>query len=144
MIARSLRDLVSAPVGSLAIETIVLKKSQDLVCRNMFCDKVGLPCLCKLEHALSSPHLDLSNIKRLDLSSNKLTSLPPSIEKMINLEELNLSNNSLCSLPQHLKKLERLELLDLSVNPLESQLKSSRLNRNDIFSIPETLFLNSS
>lgn len=144
MIARSVRDLVSASGGSLAIETIILKSSQDLVCRNIFCEKVGLPCLCKLEHALSSPHLDLGHIKRLDLSSNKLSSLPPSLEKMVHLEELDLSDNSLNFLPPQVKRLKRLNLLDLSANPLESHLKSSILTRNDILNIPEGLFLNSS
>lgn len=137
MIARSLRELVSLPVGSLVIDTIVLRSSQDLVCRNLFCDKVGLPCLCKLEHALSSPHLDLSRIKRLDLSSNKLTSLPPSIEKMVHLEELNLRDNSLRNLPSYLNGLQKLKIIDLSGNPLESHLESSTLSQNDISNLPE-------
>ena len=130
---------MSLPVGSLVIDTILLRSSQDLVCRNLFCDKVGLPCLCKLEHALSSPHLDLSKIKRLDLSSNKLTSLPPSIEKMVYLEELNLRENSLCNLPTYLKGLEKLNMIDLSDNPLESHLKCSTLTQNDIFNLPEVV-----
>jgi Leucine-rich repeat (LRR) protein len=144
MLARSLRDLVScAPEGALVIQAISLKGSSDLVCRNIFCDKVGQPCLCKLEHALSSPRLDLSMIRTINLSSNGLTALPPSLERMINLEELDLSENSLTALPSFLPKLEKLSLLNLSANPLEGKLPSSILTRKEIFAIPEALFLSS-
>jgi hypothetical protein len=44
-VARSLRDLVRR--SEQRIEHILLPKSEDLVCRNMFCDKVSLPCECE-------------------------------------------------------------------------------------------------
>jgi hypothetical protein len=144
MLAKSLRDLVSAvPDGALAIQAISLKASSDLICRNIFCEKAGQPCLCKLEHALGSPSLDLSTIRRVDLSSNGLTALPPSISKMKNLEELQLSANSFSALPNFIQRLEKLTLLDLSHNPLEAKLPSPILTRKDILAIPEALLLSS-
>jgi hypothetical protein len=57
----------------------------------------------------------MTNLVVLDLSFNKLCSLP-SLKRLVNLEELALSSNKLCSLPS-LKRLVNLEALDLANNP---------------------------
>ena len=57
------------------------------------CDYAELSGLCRLEQALS--YADLSSVTHVDLSSNRLTELPPSLDKMVNLESLDLSDNKL-------------------------------------------------
>jgi hypothetical protein len=112
MTARCLRDIVSKK--TFTIETILLERSPDLVCRNMFCDKVTLPCLCRLEHALS--FLDLSSVRYINLSKNKLSELPPSLAGMKNLEHLDISNNALRKLPGYLLSLSNLHTMKADGN----------------------------
>ena len=120
MTARSLRDIVSKK--SFLIENICLRNSPDLVCKNLFCDKVTLPCLCRLEHALS--YLDLAAIRRIDLSDNKLTSLPPSLEKMTSLEYLDISSNKLKKLPIYLLSLPNIKNIRIGGNCMEYSMPS--------------------
>mmetsp|Transcript_22074 Transcript_22074/g.32170 ORF Transcript_22074/g.32170 Transcript_22074/m.32170 type:complete len:143 (-) Transcript_22074:198-626(-) len=117
MIARSIRDIVAKK--SVHIEHIVLSGSPDLICKNMMCEKLLGPCICRLEHALAS--LDLTKVKSLDLSKNKLNSLPPSVEAMANLTSLNISANEFVTLPRSLLGLEQLSSLDISNNNLPNQ-----------------------
>ncbi|KAK2954604.1 putative Leucine-rich repeat protein SHOC-2 [Blattamonas nauphoetae] len=60
-----------------------------------------------------------TSLKILNLSSNRLTSIPPSLALCINLEELVLSTNLLSSLPQNLFfSLPHLRILKLNENRL--------------------------
>jgi len=59
---------------------------------------------------------DPSEIKRLDLSSNSLVSLPSDIGILSELIVLNLANNKLQSLPESLKDLKKLNNLDIRRN----------------------------
>jgi len=88
MIARSLLEVYHHK-GKIA--ELVLTASSDLVCNNLWCEKVTLPCICRLEKVLQS--VDVATLKRLDLSNNGLSALPPSIAKLTGLKELNLSGN---------------------------------------------------
>ncbi|KAL6071665.1 Glucose-repressible alcohol dehydrogenase transcriptional effector [Balamuthia mandrillaris] len=62
----------------------------------------------------------LTNLTRLNLSSNLLTRLPDSIGRLIRLEELNLAHNMLQELPLLMGRLYRLKRLRLENNPLLS------------------------
>ncbi|KAK8941188.1 hypothetical protein KSP39_PZI010590 [Platanthera zijinensis] len=60
----------------------------------------------------------LSSLTKLDLHCNHITELPDSIGGLINLAYLYLSGNQLISLPSTICKLQHLEELDLSSNQL--------------------------
>ena len=64
--------------------------------------------------------LKFKDIKVLDLSYNKIISIPPEIGQLVNLQVLNLSNNNLTSIPPELGQLVNLQELDLSYNQLTS------------------------
>jgi Leucine-rich repeat (LRR) protein len=101
MIARSLREIASAGRKKQLIERIVLSKSEDLVCNNMMCEKVTLPCICRLEKVLDgvdSPESVLS----IDISDNALDCLPPSLAKFTRLQHLDLRGNALTNVPAYL------------------------------------------
>ena len=59
----------------------------------------------------------LTNLKRLDLDDNQLTSLPPEIGQLTNLHQLDLYNNQLTSLPAEIGQLTNLRELSLGVIP---------------------------
>ena len=88
-----------------------------------------------------------SNLRRLDLRVNRLTSLPEAIGRLQNLEELVLSDNQLSCLPEFLSNLQALKRLDLRVNRLVNLpetigrlqgLKEMILSSNRITSLPES------
>jgi len=63
--------------------------------------------------------VNLTQLKTLDLTSNKLTKLPKEIGNLIQLQELNLSRNQLTELPREIGNLTQLQHLNLSSNKLE-------------------------
>jgi hypothetical protein len=71
-------------------------------------DKVKLP----------RDKLEVTNLQKLDLSSNKLTELPKEIGQLTNLQELYLYDNILTELPKEIGQLTNLQKLDLSSNKL--------------------------
>jgi hypothetical protein len=89
-------------------------------------------------------------LRILDLSFNRLSSLPKSIEKVSLLKDLNLQRNKFVNLPLHLSKLQFLETLNFSVNPLGSfcipsgclpYLKNLSLNNTALGALPKEVFL---
>jgi hypothetical protein len=115
MIARS---LIEASSASSPIRSLVLKSSRDLVCVNLFCERVTLPCVCRLDRVLQSKRL--KHIRSLDLSHNKLHILPPSIGDLVDLEDIDISGNDFAELPDPIVRLCR--------DP-NAALRSLRLNR---------------
>ena len=62
----------------------------------------------------------LPSLTSLNLSQNKLTSLPDNISGLKNLKVLNLSQNELTSLPGTIPSMSQLQILNLSQNKLTS------------------------
>ena len=87
-------------------------------------------------------------LTRLDLSFNKLTSLPPEIGNLTNLTRLSFEYNNLTSLPPEIGKLTNLIYLDLAHNNLTSlspeigkltNLRYLWLNDNNLTSLPSEI-----
>ncbi|EQC37274.1 hypothetical protein SDRG_05498 [Saprolegnia diclina VS20] len=111
MIAKSLRD---AATHTSAVRQLVLRKSEDLLCMNLMCERVGEACVCKLSVVLER----LPQLEHLDVSRNNLKSLPPAIFSLRHLTSLNVSGNKLSSLPDGLlSNLASLEALYVEDNP---------------------------
>jgi len=88
------------------------------------------------------------NLRNLDLSSNKIGSLPQNIGAFKMLKNLNISKNRLSDLPDDLGKLVKLETLNLSFNSLLSipasfnhlkHLREIQLSNNNISQFPASL-----
>lgn len=73
---------------------------------------------------LPSNFSTLTHIIKLDLSKNELTELPQNFGNLTNLQYLDLYGNKLTTLPISFCRLKNLRWLDLKNNPLEGQLKS--------------------
>jgi len=74
--------------------------------------------LMKLESLPNNIFDGFNNLRKLNLLSNNLTSLPKEIGYLTNLEVLNLENNNLTSLPKEIGYLKNLEVLNLDGNKL--------------------------
>ena len=59
-----------------------------------------------------------TGLKRLDLSRNRLTALPPEIAALTKLTTLHLNDNQLTALPPEIAALSALTTLDLNDNQL--------------------------
>ncbi len=112
MLHRSLIEVVSS--SGAVVKSLVLRSSPDLVCNNLFCEKVTQPCICRLDRVLKSKKL--IDLIHLDLSHNKLAALPPSIDVLKNLEELDISNNNFSELPSSILSLPNLKILKVKGN----------------------------
>ena len=84
VVARSLKD--AAKFGS-ATTSLLLRSSEDLVCRNLMCAKLGGACVCKLAVHLSR----LGGLRELDIAENDLGMLPESVFQLPELEHLDIS-----------------------------------------------------
>lgn len=84
VIARSLKD--AARLGS-ATTSLLLRKSEDLVCRNMMCAKLGDACVCRLAVHVSR----LGGLRQLDIAENELGALPESVFELPGLAGLDIS-----------------------------------------------------
>ena len=74
-VARSLTEVVKVTRKGGKVTNLLLKASKDLVCNNLWCEKVTGPCICRLERTIQD--LDQTALEKMDLSGNKLTALPP-------------------------------------------------------------------
>ena len=125
MIAKSLAELVIK--NNRIIQKISLNASEDLICKNIFCEKLLSPCICRLERALDKFQSPL-DINSIDLSNNSLNLLPLSLKKYTNVQNLNLQSNNLKDLDLDLiESLTKLEILDISQNSFESDFLESIL-----------------
>ena len=90
----------------------------------------------------------LKHLKTLNLSKNKITTLPASIGKLNHLRELDLSDNNITSLPASIGKLNHLRELDLSDNSIITlpasigklnHLQTLHLYNNNITTLPASI-----
>merc|ERR1711892_144836 len=90
----------------------------------------------------------VGNLRNLDLSNNKIGSLPHNIGAFKMLKNLTMSKNKLTSIPEDLGKLSKLENLNLSFNMIQSipntfqqlkHLKEISLSHNQLTSFPLSL-----
>ncbi|VIO92904.1 Leucine Rich Repeat family protein [Brugia malayi] len=84
-------------------------------------------------------------LRNLDVSQNKIRTLPTFIGSFSNLKQLHLSNNELKNLPDEMGVLKKLEVLDLSCNQLNSlpeslaglcSLKTLNISKNKFVHLP--------
>ena len=75
-------------------------------------DLAAAPVVNSIEDAMKDP----LRVNRLDLTGNKLTTIPAEVYKLTNLQELVLNNNELKTLPQEITGLKHLEILYLNGN----------------------------
>ena len=108
---RSLAEVVSS---RQPVTGVVLRASKDLLCTNLFCEKVSEPCICRLDRVLQMKKMN--SVKVLDLSNNKLNVLPPSLSELRELEELDVSGNCLSEIPPFVLSLPKLKVLWVSGN----------------------------
>lgn len=113
----SVRSLLHLSQNKI-VKNVFLSASEDLKCVNLFCEKVGGPCVCRIERVLAREDL-AKTVETLDLSLNKLTQLPPSLYKLNEMKSLSLRDNDLTTLKaEDFSSLTKLESIDLSNNPL--------------------------
>lgn len=112
-VARSLAE-ASSLAAKGGPSSLILKGGEDLVCRNLMCESVGEPCICRLSLVLSR----CKNLTTLDLSSSNLTALPDTLFDARGLVSLDVSSNKLKSLPSSIEKLSQLKKLHVDGNPL--------------------------
>jgi len=67
---------------------------------------------------------ELSHIVKLDLSTNKLKALPETFHELSSLAHLDLYRNQIKDLPASLHHLKKLKFLDLSGNPLNPRIRN--------------------
>lgn len=74
---------------------------------------------CNKLSTLPSDFCGLTHLVKLDLSKNKLQQLPADFGRLVNLQHLDLLNNRLVTLPVSFAQLKNLKWLDLKDNPLD-------------------------
>ena len=94
-----------------------LHASEELLCTNMMCDRVGASCLCKLSMALER----LRDLRHLDLRRNGLERLPE-VWRLPHLETLDVGENRLAALPDELAAMPHLVRVRADGNPLQQPL----------------------
>jgi len=93
-----------------------LREIKDLIIKAKESNATMLDLSCQKLTSLPPEISKLENLKTLCMSCNKLISLPPEISKLENLTELEMSENQLTSLPPEISKLKNLTSLNISCN----------------------------
>jgi Leucine rich repeat len=133
----SVRSLLQLSQNKL-VKSVFLSASEDLKCVNLFCEKVGGPCVCRIERVLAREDL-AKTVETVDLSRNKLTQLPPSLYKLNEMISLSLRDNDLTTLKaEDFSSLTKLESIDLRNNPLTNL---EALIRSFKKSLPDTAII---
>uniref|UniRef100_V5HJR7 Leucine-rich repeat protein soc-2 homolog n=1 Tax=Ixodes ricinus TaxID=34613 RepID=V5HJR7_IXORI len=79
---------------------------------------------CNKIASLPDAFCSLVHLKEVDLSKNRLKELPPNFGRLNNIQRLDLYANNLTTLPLSMCRMKNLRWLDLKDNPLEPRLKA--------------------
>jgi leucine-rich repeat protein SHOC2 len=93
--------------------------------------------LASVPRALCSPLL--TNLERIDLSSNSIAVIPVELTQLPNLLDLNLDKNLIVLLPDEIGRLTKLKVLSLRDNKI--QVSSTNFNETIPQPLPKSLFL---
>lgn len=102
------------------------------------------PVYTSISEALKNP----LKVYRLDLSKQKLHTIPKEVFVLYNLQELNLAKNKIQSIPQEISSLVNLQKLNVSRNDLVelpatigflTNLTELVANQNDIYKLPKEI-----
>jgi hypothetical protein len=129
------RGLRHAALDLENVQWLDLSASQDLVCKNMMCEKVGEVCVCKLAVWASQSRPRLQQLKHLDLSHNGLEILPDSVFDLLTLRSLNVSHNKFHELPEEISRLTQLTTLDIRGNAELNHLPAALSNPEEVASL---------
>ena len=88
-------------------QALDLSRSEDLLCRNLVCERVGEPCICRLASALER---HAATLAWLSLAGNGLTQLPAALTALPALRYLDISSNGLLALPAGFADLRSLQV----------------------------------
>ena len=119
--------------GSLNFELL-----KDLVCLN-----ISSLTLTNIPDSI----LNLTKLRKLDMSHNKIENLTSYFYNLINLTYLDLSNNRISSLSEDISKLKKLKYINLNFNNISSlpksisnleDLRSFSITNNRLKSLPES------
>jgi hypothetical protein len=108
-------------MGLCLYQVLDLTASQDLLCMNLMCEKVGTPCICRLSLCLER----LAAVETLSLANNSLTDIPSSLWHLTSLRELDLSRNCLQILHPDVQQLHNLRVIPSRLLSLE-RIRSSK------------------
>ncbi|NP_001079394.1 leucine-rich repeat-containing protein 59 [Xenopus laevis] len=117
--SQNLRDKLDGNELDLSLSDLSEVPVRDLVA---IPKATALDLSCNKLTTLPDDFCNLSHIVRLDLSKNQIVQLPSEFGRLMNLQHLDLLQNHLMSLPVSFAQLKSLKWLDLKDNPLKPDL----------------------
>ena len=96
-----------APPSLVKAQALDMSRSEDLLCRNLVCERVGEPCICRLAVVLER---HAATLAWLSLAGNGLTQLPAALTALPALRYLDVSANGLLALPDGFTDLRSLQV----------------------------------
>mmetsp|Transcript_28603 Transcript_28603/g.91703 ORF Transcript_28603/g.91703 Transcript_28603/m.91703 type:complete len:119 (-) Transcript_28603:183-539(-) len=93
---------------------VALSKSEELVCKNIMCAKLGEACVCRLLRVLQRA----PQVTELRLDGNNLNTLPDLEDVLPDLELIDLRHNAFTEVPDFLHRMPKLKEVLLDGNPV--------------------------
>lgn len=106
---------IPKPQTSVDLSYRLLSKVDPQIFNNTTTEELNLSHN-NLTGALPAEIKKLKNLKKLDISYNRMTGLPAELGQLFNLESLDVSHNQLTGLPYELGNLKKLKTLNVSGN----------------------------
>ncbi|KAE8576806.1 hypothetical protein XENTR_v10004324 [Xenopus tropicalis] len=117
--SQNLRDKLDGNELDLSLSDLSEVPVRDLVA---IPKATALDLSCNKLTSLPDDFCNLSYIVRLDLSKNQIAQLPSEFGRLVNLQHLDLLQNRIVALPVSFAQLKSLKWLDLKDNPLKPAL----------------------